>query len=189
MTISSAIGSLTWSLHGAVFVLFLSRELRMEPGPLGAIFASAGAGSLVGAVLAGRAARQFGIGPAIIWGTLLVGIGRLLIPFAGGSLIVASGLLIVAQIMAGIGGPIYSINQLSLRQAITPDDILGRVNASRQVIVFGVGPLGALLGGLLGEYIGLRGALLCGAVGMFVAFLWALLSPLRNAREAPALAA
>jgi hypothetical protein len=65
-------------------------------------------------------------------------------------------LLIGAQCLRGIGTPIYSINQLSVRQMMTPDWGLGRVNASHRCIIFGISPIRALLGGALGELIGLR---------------------------------
>ena len=79
----------------------------------------------------------------------------------------------------------YSINQISVRQALTPDHLLGRVNASRRVLVFGVAPIGALLGGVLGETVGLRPTLLIGAAVELLSFVIALRSPLWELREQP----
>jgi MFS family permease len=85
----------------------------------------------------------------------------------------------------GFGAPIYSVNQIGVRQQMTPDHLLGRVNASRRFIVFGVGPIGALIGGFLGEAIGWRPTLLVGGGVAVLAFLWVFLSPVRSLREVP----
>jgi predicted MFS family arabinose efflux permease len=106
----------------------------------------------------------------------------LLIPLTPASPRLAIPFLIAAQVFSGIGHPIYSINQLSLRQALTPDRLLGRVNASRRFVVFGIGPLGALAGGVLGQSIGLRGTLGVAATTLGLSVLWMILSPLRTMR-------
>ncbi len=180
MTVSSALGSLALSMQVAVLVLFATRSLGLSPALLGLIFASRGIASLVGAVLAGRAGRAMGAGPAVVWGTLLSVLGSLVIPLAGGSLVVAVPTLVAAQVLLGIGSPIYSVNQITLRQSITPDRVLGRVNASRRFLVFGAAPVSALFGGTLGSLLGLRPTLLAGALILMLAFLTVLLSPLRR---------
>ncbi len=116
----------------------------------------------------------------MVWGTLLSVLGSLVIPLAGGSLVVAVPALVAAQVLLGIGSPIYSVNQITLRQSITPDRVLGRVNASRRFLVFGAAPVGAFLGGTLGNLLGLRPTLLAGALILMLAFLTVLLSPLRR---------
>ena len=95
------------------------------------------------------------------------------------------GILILSRVVATLGGPVTAINQLSLRQAITPDRLQGRVNGTMRVFALGLSPLGALLGGALGEAIGLRAALLVGAVGLQIGFLILYFSPLRAFTEAP----
>jgi hypothetical protein len=94
-------------------------------------------------------------------------------------------LLIGVQCLRGIGAPIYNINPLSVRQMMTPEKVLGRVNASRRFIVFGISPIGALIGGALGELIGLRLTLVAATVVMLCALLNLLYSPLRTLREPP----
>jgi predicted MFS family arabinose efflux permease len=91
--------------------------------------------------------------------------------------------------LIGGGMVMYSINQISVRQALTPDHLLGRVNASRRVLVFGVAPIGALLAGVLGETIGLRPTLWIGAAVELLAVAIAFWSPLRDLREQPRAAA
>jgi predicted MFS family arabinose efflux permease len=117
----------------------------------------------------------------------LIGIASFLIPLAGGPRLVAVLFLVGAQVLFGIGRPIFDINQLSLRQAITPQRLQGRVNASMLFIVWGVIPIGALLGGLLGSTIGLRQTLAVGAVGMSLAFIWVVFSPIWRLQRQPSM--
>jgi MFS family permease len=180
MTIGSAIGSLALQVQAAVLVLYLRRQLGLEPAVIGAIFATASAAGIVGALLAGRGARLIGAGPSVVYGTLLTALGTLAAPLAGGPTWLVVAVLLLGQLLIGIGGPIYAVNQLSVRQLVTPDHLLGRVNASRRFLVFGVGPVGALLGGAVGEAAGLPAALLLGAGLMLIAFAWLFASPLRD---------
>jgi MFS family permease len=173
------------NLWGAVFLLYVTRELGIEPVVIGFIFAVGSIGALLGSMLPRWAAQRFGLGPAIVWSQFLGGTASLLIPLASGSLAVAVPLLMLASFLMALGNPIYNVNQLSLRQAITPDRLLGRMNASMRFIVWGTIPIGALIGGLLGEWIGLRQTLIVGVAGMALAFLWVFFSPVRKLREQP----
>jgi MFS family permease len=183
MTLSSAMGSLALSVQGTVLILYATETLELSPALLGVVFSSGGMASIAGAVFSGRVGRRLGAGPAVVWGTLVVSVGALIFPLASGPLVVAAPLLILGQVLMGSGAPIYSVNQISLRQQITPDRLLGRVNAGRRFLVFGAAPIGALLGGFLGSELGLRPALLAGGLGMALAFFVALLSPLRSAHR------
>ena len=173
----------------AVFVLYLTRELGIGPGLLGLIFASGSVGFLVSALLPGWVTRQFGLGSGIIGGLLLVGLSDLLIPLVGGSGVVMVRILVLmaAQFFFGLGLTIFNIGQVSVRQAITPDHLQGRMNATMSFIAAGSVPLGGLLGGGLGEMIGLRPTLVLAALGEMLAVLWLILSPIRSLREQPAL--
>jgi predicted MFS family arabinose efflux permease len=146
MTISSGLGSLAISMQQTVFILFISRELGLEPTSVRIILASSGIASVLGALLADKVAKQWEPGPAIIRGTALGCLSQGIMPLTGGPMPLQMVLLIGAQSLRGIGSPIYNINQLSVRQMITPERVLGRVNASRRFIVFGISPIGALLG-------------------------------------------
>jgi hypothetical protein len=84
-----------------------------------------------------------------------------------------------------MGSTIYNINQVSLRQTITPDRLLGRMNASMRFIVWGTIPIGALIGGKLGSAIGLRPTLVVSALGAMLSALWIYFSPVRLLREQP----
>lgn len=80
---------------------------------------------------------------------------------------------------------LYNVAQVSYRQAITPDRLLGRMNASVRFVVWGAMPLGGLLGGALGETVGLTGALWIAVIGELCGALWVLCSPLRRMRDLP----
>ncbi len=80
---------------------------------------------------------------------------------------------------------VYNVNQVSFRQRLCPDRLLGRMNASMRFVVWGVLPIGALIGGVLGSLVGLRPTLWIGAVGEVLAIGWLLASPMRSMREFP----
>jgi predicted MFS family arabinose efflux permease len=122
----------------------------------------------------------------MVVGALLSALGWLFAPLAMGPLVVVVLLLLIGQFLDGFAYPLYFVNQVSLRQALTPDRWQGRVAATLRVVFWGAMPPGALLGGVLGDTIGLRPTLLLAALGMLVACAWVLVSPLRALREPPA---
>jgi MFS family permease len=142
-----------------------------------------GIGALLGAFTASRLVRHFGLGKTLIGARLLSAVS-LLTPLAGGPMVVTIAMLMSGQLVGDFGLEIYSINEVSLRQAIVPDQLLGRVNASAQFLVGGVGPIGALLAGLLGVVIGMRPTLLIAAsLSWLISCMLLLFSPLRRLRE------
>ena len=173
------------TLLSTVYVLYVTRELGITPAALGLILTVGAPGALLGALLGGRALQRFGIGPVMLGGLLLAGASRLVIPLASGPAIAVVALLIAAQFLYGLGTTLYDVNSVSLQQAITPDRYLGRTRASMSVIVAGTMPIGALIGGALGQSIGLRFTLAVGAIGSLFAVAWIAFSPARALREAP----
>jgi predicted MFS family arabinose efflux permease len=169
----------------AVWLLYLTRNLKIVPGLLGLISACGGAGFLIGALLPNKVARRFGLGPSIIGGVLLLALSDLLTPLAGGSLLAIAAMLTASQFFFGIGLTVFDVGQTSLRQIATPDHLQGRVSATMRVIGLGIAPLGGLLGGALGETIGPQATLLAAALGEILSVTWLLLSPLRSLRQPP----
>jgi MFS family permease len=161
----------------------MSRGLGFSPGLLGMTWGVGGISSLIGAMLAMPLTRRLGTGRAMILGLLLGSITGFFIPVAQGATLAAVVLLIMAQLGDG-ADTIYQINQLSLRQAITPERLLGRVNASMHFVGQGATLLGALAGGLLGDMIGLRPTLFLGASGGLIVAVLLALSPLRTITSA-----
>jgi MFS family permease len=150
----TATSNLFSSMLLAVLILFAVRELGLSPGEIGIIFAIGNVGFLVGAVAAARVAKVLRLGRAIVVCAMVSGASNLLIPLASPS--TAAPLLVGAMFLMGLGGTVYNVNQVSLRQAITPEKILGRMNATMRFLVWGTMPIGAFVGGILGNTIGLR---------------------------------
>jgi MFS family permease len=173
----------------AIFILYVTQELGIGAALLGLIFAGGSVGFLVGALLPGWVIGRLGWGPGIMVGLLLVGLSDLLIPLVRGSVVVAmaAAVLVTAQFFFGLGLVIFNTGQVSLRQAKTPDELQGRMNATMSFLAGAVVPLGGLLGGALGETIGLRPTLLLAAFGEILSVLWLLLSPIRSQHEQPTL--
>lgn len=164
----------------AVVTIFVIRDLEISPGVFGLILGIGSAGALVGALLATTIARRYGVGPTLIASMLIGGVGALAIAFAGGPTGWAVALLMFGQLVSSAANTVYNVNQISLRQSITPQHLLGRMNATMRFFVWGVIPLGSLLGGVLGEVFGVRAAILIATVGGALAFLWVYFSPVRT---------
>lgn len=164
----------------AVYVLYATRELQITPAILGMIFGAGGAGAVIGALLAAWLTQLLGIGRVMISANLLSGLSILLIPLAAS--IPAAGVLLLAtaQFVSQMMGAIFYINQTSLLQTVTPDNLRGRINASYRFLTMGALPMGSLLGGALGTTIGLRATLVAGGLGMLLPVAWLLASPLRT---------
>ena len=130
----------------AIYLVYAVRELELRPGVIGLVFAVSNIGYLVGALFANRLSRRFGVGPTIVLGAA-GSISLLFLAVAPTSNPIP--FLIAAQAISSLGMPIYNITQISFRQAITPERLQGRMNSVMRFIVWGVMPLGALLGGAL----------------------------------------
>ena len=173
------------SIAFAVFPVFVYVELGLTPGLVGAALGLGGLGVLLAAVTAAPLAKRLGVGPVIVASIFLCGPATLLMAFMPSAALVAGALLLTAQLINGFAGTVYNVNQVSFRQAITPLDIQGRMNATMRFIVWGTMPLGLVVGGILGSFLPLRMTILIGAIIASTAFLWVLASPVRSLREIP----
>ena len=167
----------------AVLLLYAVRVLHLSSVALGAAFAVGSVGSIAGALAANRLQKRLGVGPAIVAYAIVFSLAGLLIPLAPRSYPLP--VLMAALAIFGFGGVAYNITQVSLRQAITPERLQGRMNAAMRWIIWGTIPLGTLTGGAIGQAVGLHAALWVGAIGGVPVFLWVLLSPVRSIREMP----
>jgi predicted MFS family arabinose efflux permease len=160
----------------ALYVLYATQALGQTPFELGVIFAAAGPGALVGALLASLSARRFGMRDTLTLSQALTGMARLLVPLAA---VTRSPFLILlaGEFLMGLARSIFNVSQLSLRQAITPDHLQGRMSASIRFLMWGLVPLGALAGGWTAERIGLTATLTVAAFSTTAAALWFLLVP------------
>ena len=181
--------SATTNLFGrmflAVYVLYLTRELGLGAVGVGLVFATGGLGSFVGALVAGPATRRLGPGPSMIAAQLLFGLVGLLVPLAVLVPRAAIPMVVVAEFGQWMTLIVYYVNAVSVRQALTPDRLRGRVNATMRFIAGGMLPLGALAGGGLGSAIGLPATLVVASFGMVTSVLWLALSRVRTLRALP----
>jgi MFS family permease len=167
----------------SILLVYAVRDLDLSPAAIGVVFGLGNVGFLVGAALSSRISTRIGVGSTMVAAAALVGWPLLLIPLAPREL--ALPVFVAAFGLASFAGVIYNVVGLSLMQAITPDRLLGRMNASRRFVVWGTIPLGSLTGGALASVIGLRETLFVGAIGASVAFLPVLFSPIRSVDRIP----
>jgi MFS family permease len=172
-------------LFFALFILYVTRELGVSPALLGLILGAGAVGGLVGSVAAGRITRRLGIGPAFVLGCVLFPAPFLLVPLAGGPRPLVLALLFVFEFGTGFGVMLLDITGGAIQQALVPDRLRARVSGAYMVVNFGVRPLGALAGGVLGTAIGLRPSLWVAAVGGVAGVLFLLASPIPRMRELP----
>jgi MFS family permease len=172
------------SLMGAILIVYLVRSLEMSPSMIGLMFAIANVGYLGGAMTASRVAGRIGVGPAI-WAGALCGVALLLVPLAPQNANDAFVFIVVAETILAYGVVLYNVTQVSMRQAITPERLQGRMNSVMRFIVWGVMPLGTLLGGTVATAVDLRAAIWAGAAGTAVAWVPLLLGPIWSLREVP----
>jgi predicted MFS family arabinose efflux permease len=182
LALASGVMNLGGFLFLSVYVLYLTRTLGLGPGAVGLVFALGGVGALAGSLVAGPLRARWGVGPTLMTSLVLFGVFGLTIPLAVVIPRFALPLILASEFSQWVMVLVFSINSVSVRQAITPDQLLGRVNGTMRFVVWGMRPIGSVLGGYLGGRIGLPAALVVGAVGMLVAFVPLLGSPIPGMR-------
>lgn len=183
IVLCTATYSLFFAIYMSMLIVFLARVLGLSAGLVGAVFTIVGVGGLVGAATARRIAARLGHGRAIWMAAAFSAPFLLLMPLAEPGVrlwVAAAGAMVVS-----VGSVVYNVAQVSFRQAITPHALLGRMNATVRFLVWSTLPVGGVLGGFLGEGIGVRNTLWIAAAGLCLAFLPVFLSPLRTMRELP----
>ncbi len=163
----------------AVFLLFLTRSLGRSAALIGLIAAAGNVGFMIGALIT-PITNRLGTGPTIVSGIVVLAAGDLVMPAVNRSTPLLIPLLVGGHFLFGLGLTLYNVQQTSARQSLTPDGMLGRMNAGYRFLVSGIGPLGALAGGALGLAFGFRATLLLAGVGELAAVVWLLFSPVRS---------
>ena len=167
----------------AVLVLHLVRGLHFPPAVVGAVLTMSGVGALLGSFVAGRLSRRWGLGPTLIVSIVVANAPLLLIPLASGNVVLNAVVIGAALLINGAGLVVYSIQAISVRQAAVSSDVLGRTNAGYRFAVTGAAAVGALLGGALGGWIGLRATMLIGGLGTIAAIWFVIRSPIPRLRD------
>jgi MFS family permease len=168
-----------WFLF-VLWVLYMVTDLHLAPAQIGLVFAIGAPGALLSSALTPRIHRRVGLGRGLIWARVLMQAGLAAIPAAFGPTTVVVGELAFGSFAFGFGLMLSNLLQNSYRQAITPESLQGRANAALLTIVYGVGPIGALLAGWLGATIGVRPTLWLGVVGTTIPLVILVLSPIRR---------
>jgi MFS family permease len=173
----------------AVFVLYFVTRAGITPAELGIVFAVSGLASLLGAQLSRPLVRRGWLGPVMAIGAGLIVLGQ------AGTLIAAYApqaaifpILIAFGAVLGLSLMVYNVNQQAIRQAVTPDHIFGRVQAGLYVLTAAAQVIGSLLGGAIGQTMGLRTAIAVGVVIALTSALPTIFSPLRKLHGVPAAA-
>jgi MFS family permease len=162
----------------AILILYLADERGLSPEAIGFAFSIGSLGVLGAALTTSRLTARIGVGRMLVLSSIGFSLEGLPVAFAPDGLILAAVALFV--FMGGFFGVAWNINQVSLRQAITPPRMQGRANATMRFIVWGTIPLGSVVGGALGSLIGLHATIVVGAVGALIAFVPVTLSSVRS---------
>lgn len=177
ITISGATLEFFNAMADTLFVLFVIQTLGLSAATIGIIFTLGSLGFAIGALLPHRLARTLGFGRASMLALLVVGASDLLVPLAHGSTMTIMGMLVIAQVAFGIGLTVFKVNRATVRQVLIPTRMQGRAAATMRVLSASLIPLGALVGGTVGNAIGLRAILIIAAIGELAAALWLLRVP------------
>lgn len=166
----------------ALVILFASRSLGLSAGTIGLAFGIGATGGLVGAVLASRVARRWGVGRTIAVGAVLFCAPLALLPLAAGPVWTKAGVLGLVEFLSAVGVMLFDVNLNALQTAVTPDEMRSRVAGAFSTVNYGIRPLGAVVGGVSGQLIGIGPTMVLAAIGGSLSFLWLLRSPIISTR-------
>ncbi|WP_419993526.1 MFS transporter [Streptomyces boninensis] len=183
LAITAALSNLGAQMINAMLPVLFTRELGLPAGALGAYWAAGGAGILLGATCARRLAQHLGHGRTLGLAGLCLAPAGLAVGLVGDGpwVWVAGAGWLLATTKMGID----NVLGVTLRQHLTPDALLGRMNATFRFVLTGALAVGSALAGLVGELAGVRVAVWAGALCLSLAFLPVFLSPLRKLCELP----
>ena len=171
------------NISGSILILFLVRERAFTPELLGFAFSIGSIGVLLAALTVSRLTQRIGVGRMLVLTSIGFSLSGLPVAIAPDSMLFAA--VAGSGFLAGFCGVGWNINQISLRQAITPARMQGKMNATMRFIVWGTMPIGSIIGGILGTVIGLHATIWVGAIGGLLAFIPVTLSPARHLETMP----
>jgi MFS family permease len=187
--------ALAWNVFGiatdVIALPCMATELALAPAVIGALGVAWSAGGLVGSLLAGRLARRYGVGPALLAAQGVVVAAWacwLLIPPAVGASAAAGVAVVLFATVRAVSGLAFAVmvaNGAALGQGLVPNAMQGRVNGCLQFLSASTVPFGALAAGQLAERIGLRASIIVVVVGFAATTLLRVFSPVRHARRIP----
>jgi MFS family permease len=187
--ISSALFQFSFAAMMTLYLLFLPRTLHLSSAELGLVLGALGPGALVGSMLSAKLPRRVGYGVVFVWSAVIADGVMICVPALRGAGVLTVVLLMAVNFVFGVFTQLVDVSTTVIRQAITPVGLQGRVVAALYFTGMGLTPLGSLLGGCLGDLVGLRAGLLVATLGMLLSPLVIGLSPLaRLGKELPKMA-
>jgi MFS family permease len=184
ITLTAAISNLCGTIGASMLLVLLNGELGLSPFLCGLVFTAEAVGGLLGSLVTVQVAARLGQGPAMCASVVASGLlWALALPMFQSDWRFAVG--VALQGLGWVAFMTFKINSVAFRQRLCPKPLLGRMTASVRFVVWGAMPVGALVGSVLGQYIGVREAMWVGVLGELFAVIPLLLSPLRRMRELP----
>ncbi len=169
----------------ALFILYVTTRLGVSPGVLGAALGAGAVGGVIGALIASRVGRRLGLGGAYTLGCVLFPVPIILVPLVTGPSEAVIAMLFAVEFLAGLGVQILDINVGAVLAARTPDAIRSRSGGAFRFINYGIRPVGAFLGGLLGGIVGVRETLFVVTIAASLGVVWLIGSPIPGLRDMP----
>ena len=181
LLIMLTIGGIGFHLQDPALFLFAYRNVHLSPGLFGLVFGAGGAGAVIGAMVVGTVVRKVGVGNSLALSNVLLGLAFLAWPLAllGAPVLVLGGLMF----FGGIFDSIYNVSQVSLRQAVTPSRLQGRMTATMRTVFWGVRPISNLAGGVMAGALGAPATIVIGSLIGMTATIAVLAGPLGRVRQ------
>jgi MFS family permease len=183
LALTVAIEYLFGTIADSILILHLVTERQFSPALIGLAFTLGSIGVIGGALLTGRLTKALGVGRMIVLAAVFDSVSWLPLAIAPDPLLFAG--LTTTIVSLSFFGMFWNVNAMSLRQAIAPPGMRGRMNATMRLISWGTIPVGSILGGVLGGAIGLHNTIWVGAIGSLITFIPVALSPIWQMRTMP----
>jgi MFS family permease len=164
----------------ALFVLYAVRELHLSPATIGVVWMVASLGPVAAGFIAASVSRRLGVARTSVVAGIVFGSTNLLIPLAGGPTWLVVAILMFANFAGGLSVVYLIIVRATMLQQTVAPNLLGRVGGVMRLIEWGPGPVGSLLGGLLGHVLGLRTGLLVLGLGGLIGIPWIVIAAVRG---------
>lgn len=162
----------------ALIVVLAARTLHLPSGLIGLALGVGALGGVLGALVAPRVAARLGVGRSVALGCVVFPASIAVAATAGGPLWARVGLLGLSEVVGGFGAVLFDVNLNSVTATMIPDHLRSRVFGAFAAVNYGSRPLGAVSGGALATWLGLRPTLLVAAVGGALSVVWLLTSPI-----------
>lgn len=168
-----------------VFLVYAIRSLGLSASQLGLVIGTGAVAAFVGALFANRITTALGLGRTLLGTTLGACLSPLLLLFPDSASLTALVILGASRAVYGVTVVVYNVATVTLRQVVTPNRLLARMNGSYRLLLFGMGPIGAITGGALGSALPLRQAMVIAAIALMTPIIWILFSPVFWLKEMP----